>query len=124
MAVAMKNREGEKILIQTVKDLVENANPRMTFCLAAATSFVFIGTAEEFKRDMDLLDRHFCSALFQDEYIPLMNRKITGYHKRDVPGETAHMFYIEGKDRGIFWLRCEYEDFIKKCRKRSSHKDQ
>ena len=113
MAVSMKNKDGEMIIIRTVKDLIENANSKMTFCLSAATAFVFIGNAEEFKRDIDTLDRYFGGGLFQEKYVSLMDRKITGYCKRDAPGEPTHMFYIDGKDHGLFWLRCEYKEFIK-----------
>lgn len=110
MPLTITKPDGTKIVPKTMRELMEIVSPKFYFCLAARTAFVFIGTAEEFKRDADLLDQP--REKKSDDYIPLMDRKITGYRKRDVPGEAPHMVLIEGNDFGPFWLRCEYEEFL------------
>jgi len=109
MPIKMTGPDGAKVIINTLRDLTDRVNPKFSFCLAAKTAFVFVGTAEEFKQDIDLLDRLYQGK--NKDYVPLMDRKVTGYRKRDVPGEAKHMILIEGGESGPFWLRCEYETF-------------
>lgn len=111
MIVSIIKPDGAKVPVRTMRELVEKANPKFYFCLAAESAFVFVGTVDEFRRDADLLDQNY--GRWSDDYVPLMERKVIGYRKRDVPGEAGHMILIEGSERGPFWLRCEYEAFYK-----------
>ena len=109
MAIRMTKPDGARVEMKTLRDLTENMNPQFCFCLAAKTAFVFIGTVEELKQGADQIDQIYRGE--REDYIPLMERKITGYRKRDVPGEPRHMVLIEGDERGPFWLRSEYKTF-------------
>ena len=113
MAIAITKRDGTRTVVKTVRELVEKAGPKFNFCLAAKTAFVFIGTADEFKRDAGLLDQTY--GVLSAKKVPLMDRKIIGCRKRDVPGEARHMILIEGSETGLFWLRCEYKAFRERC---------
>ncbi len=110
MPVKITRPDGTRIAIEILRDLTENVNPKFCFCLAAKTAFVFIGTAEELKQGAEHIDQIYKGE--REDYIPLLDRKITGCRKRDVPGEPRHMVLIEGSERGAFWLRREYQVFV------------
>jgi hypothetical protein len=109
MAIRMTKPDGTRVVMKTLRDLTENMSPQFCFCLAAKTAFVFIGTTEELVQGAEQIDRIYRGR--REDYLPLMDRRITGYRKRDVPGEPKHMVLIEGDECGAFWLRSEYLAF-------------
>lgn len=117
MALCITKADGRKIPVRTVRDLVENANPSLRFCLGASSSFIFIGSVAEFRRDVGLLEKTYSRGMNYGG--SFMDRKICDYYKRDVPGEAEKcVILMEGDEHGLFWLRNEYVDFINRRHKR------
>ena len=118
----VKNPNGTAAVICTVEDLIKKVSPNFNFALAAASSFVFLGTADEFARLHGLLEsdpvikeRSKCTKTW-------LSRSIVDCYKRTIPSEKEkYIVVMEGDEIGPFWLRCEFEDFL---REQGQHAEQ
>lgn len=49
-----------------------------------------------------------------DAYISLPKREVLAQYRKKAPGEEGIVLIVNGTDQGPFWLRQEYEKFIKR----------
>lgn len=77
---------------------------RVQLCIGSRGGYMFIGTAEEFDRDVELLDTHYRAHYFLSDppWKPLRRRAVKKWYKRKMPMEPMPQIAIivEGGESG------------------------
>ena len=85
---------------------------RVQLCIGSRGSFFFIGTAEEFDRDLELLESHYRAHNYLSEppWKPFKSRAVKTWYKRKLPLEPMPQLAIivEGAETGECVCWSEY----------------
>lgn len=117
------DKKGRLLTPRRLNEVIDLLDDNEPICVGAASSFFFIGTVAEYKRDIDLIDafykvtskRHPSRKNKSEAELPLRERLITEIYSRDLPGEPlTKRFTIVGYEVGKVWLRSEYHHELDK----------
>jgi len=111
------DKKGRLLAPRRLNEVIDLLDDNDSICIGAASSFFFIGTVAEYRRDIDLIEayykvtskRHPSRKNKSEAELPLRERLITEIYSRDLPGEPlTKRFTIVGYEVGKLWLRSEY----------------
>lgn len=110
-------------MTKTVQELIDRLDDRQYIAIGSGvpnrkkdiptgSSFYFIGTVKQFKKDIPGINRHFAKGV--EGYVPLERRKLTDIRNRHLPGEPPMYAVLnEGTEQGRYALLSEYDKSYK-----------
>ena len=111
------DNKGQLLAPRRLNEVIDLLDDNEPICIGAASSFFFIGTVAEYKRDIGFIEAYYKATSKprpsrknkSETDCPLRERLITEIYSRDLPGEPlTKRFTIVGYEVGKLWLRSEY----------------
>lgn len=111
------DKEGRLLTPRRLNEVIDLLDDNEPICIGAASSFFFIGTVAEYKRDIPFIEAFYKTngkrkpspKNASEIKRPLRERLITEIYSRDLPGEPlTKRFTIVGYEVGTVWLKREY----------------
>ena len=97
----------------SLKDALSYVPADIIVAIGSGSSFLFIGTIDEFWKDIDIID-NFCREK-NAQSVSVADRKVEEIYMKHAPDEPAMIaFIVEGNEEGGIWTRDEYEKWIRR----------
>ena len=101
--------------IKTLDEAIKLLPADTPVCIGMKTAFVFLGTAGEYRSDIDFLDSVYGKA--EPGIPPLRERDIRKVYLRSTPWEGAAVaLIVMGTEEGPAWSKKEYDAWFRKRR--------